>query len=170
MQGREAEVEGSCRTTVAETGREHEDGRLRKKVSMWTVLQTFSFVFWLNLFNIYDWPHQDSLGSNPPAIPTLLLEVAEVGPHASSSRPRPSLWPPALMFLPSTSADRVSFMPGIKTLTPLFLISSPDWETSNRVRSNRGPYQDAGSECIQFPPNLHCSLWPAEEWRVLFVN
>lgn len=34
MQGREAEEEVSCVTTVAETWREHDDGRLRKKVSM----------------------------------------------------------------------------------------------------------------------------------------
>lgn len=121
MQGREAGEEVSCTTTVAETWCEHDDRGRRKKGSMWTVLETFSFVFWLNLFKIYDWPHQDSLGSNPPAIPILLLKVAEVGPHASSSRPRPSLWPPALMFFPSTSADRVSFMPGINTLTSLFL-------------------------------------------------
>lgn len=87
------------------------------------------FCVWLNLFNIYDWPHQDSQGSNPPAMPILLLKVAEVGPHASSSRPRPSLWPPALMFFPSTSADRVSFMPGINTLTSLFQIMCPDSKT-----------------------------------------
>lgn len=34
MQGREAEEGVSCMTTVAETWREHNDGRLRKKVSM----------------------------------------------------------------------------------------------------------------------------------------
>lgn len=32
--------------------------------------------------------------------------------YAWNSRPRPSLWPPALMFLPSRRAESVSLMPG----------------------------------------------------------
>ncbi len=32
--------------------------------------------------------------------------------YASNSRPKPSLWPPALMFFPSRRAERVSFIPG----------------------------------------------------------
>lgn len=164
MQGREAEEEESCTTTVAETWREHNNRRLRRKVSVWTVLETFSFVFWLNLFNIYEWPHKDSLGSNSPAIPILLLKVAEVHPHASSSRPRPSLWPPALIFFPSTSADRVSFMPGINTLTSASLIKYPGCQTWRLlIVSKEGYYQDAGSECTRLLPNLHCSPWPADK-------
>lgn len=31
--------------------------------------------------------------------------------YASSSNPMPTLWPPELKFLPSTSAERVSFTP-----------------------------------------------------------
>lgn len=69
MQGREAEEEVKNWQELDDHGgrnmartqrREHIDGRLREKVSMWTVLETFSFVFWLNLFNIYAWPHKDS--------------------------------------------------------------------------------------------------------------
>lgn len=41
-------------------------------------------------------------------------KTAEQNPHASSSKPRPSLWPPALMFFPSTSAERRSFIPEIQ--------------------------------------------------------
>lgn len=174
MQGREAEEEvknwqelddHGGRSMARTQRREHIDGRLREKVSMWTVLETFSFVFWLNLFNIYDWPHKDSLGSNSPAIPIVLLKVAEVGPHASSSRPRPSLWPPALMFFPSTSADRVSFMPGINAFTWFFyflflFFKYPENKTGRLLivsEVTEESYQDAGSECIRFLPNLHCS-------------
>lgn len=34
--------------------------------------------------------------------------------YAWNSRPRPSLWPPALMFLPSRRAESVSLMPADK--------------------------------------------------------
>lgn len=35
----------------------------------------------------------------------------EITPYASNSSPRPSLWPPALIFLPSNKADNVSLIP-----------------------------------------------------------
>lgn len=39
------------------------------------------------------------------------ISDCRITPYASNSNPKPSLWPPALTFLPSNKADNVSLIP-----------------------------------------------------------
>lgn len=110
-----------CVVETCQVNCDHDDRRLGWGLNMWTVLENSAFsVFWLNLIKTSMTDQAEILWVKFSCYSYSSPQGGRAEPHASSSRPRPSLWPPALMFFPSTRADRVSFIPGANEYTHFF--------------------------------------------------